>query len=164
MIRSLLILLGILLLIFLAAASTHDAGQASLIWAHYRVDTSAAAILIFIGLLALAAVVFWNVALWLARSPQRAERKRLEARRRQGDEALTRGFMALAAGDGKEARRLAIKAAFSFSWVRRLITCSVASAASWERSSSRRAILMRSRCSSRSAAARKGRRKLSPIE
>lgn len=110
MIRSLLILLGILLLIFLAAASTHDAGQASLIWAHYRVDTSAAAILIFIGLLALAAVVFWNVALWLARSPQRAERKRLEARRRQGDEALTRGFMALAAGDGKEARRLAIKA------------------------------------------------------
>jgi len=109
-IRSLFILLGILLLIFLAAATTHDAGQASLTWAHYRVDTSAAAIVIFVGLLALAGVLFWNVALWLARSPQRAERRRLDLRRRQGDEALTRGFMALAAGDGKEARRLAIKA------------------------------------------------------
>ena len=110
MIRSLLILLGILLLLVLAVASTQDAGQASLIWMHYRVDASAAAALILIGLTAFAAVVFWNVALWLARSPQRAERKRLDARRRQGEEAITRGFMALAAGDGKEARRLAIKA------------------------------------------------------
>ncbi|MDI7776155.1 heme biosynthesis HemY N-terminal domain-containing protein [Asticcacaulis sp. EMRT-3] len=110
MIRSLLILLGILILVVLAMAGTHDAGQASLNWMHYRIDTSAAAVLILIGFLALCAVIFWNVALWLSRSPQRAEKARAVARRKQGDEAITRGFMALASGDGKEARRLAIKA------------------------------------------------------
>lgn len=110
MIRTLLILLGITALVAIAIGAAHDAGQASLVWLHYRVDTSASAAVIVIGVLALCAVGFWNLALWLARSPQRSERARSESRRRQGDEALTRGFMAVAAGDGAEARRLAVKA------------------------------------------------------
>ena len=110
MIRTVLILLGITALIALAIGAAHDAGTASVIWLNYRIDTTATAAVILIGLLALCAVSFWNLALWLARSPQRAERARTEARRRQGEEAITRGFMAVAAGDGAEARRLAVKA------------------------------------------------------
>ncbi len=110
MIRTLLILLGIVTLIALTLGLLHDPGAASLDWLGYRVDMSANAAVILIGGLALAAVCFWNLGLWLARAPQRSERARAEARRRQGEEAITRGFMAVAAGDGNEARRLAVKA------------------------------------------------------
>ena len=110
MIRTFLILFGIVALIALGLGLTHEPGLASVDWLGYRVDTTAMATVILIGILALCAVCFWNLALWLARSPQRAERARAEARRRQADEAITRGFMAVAAGDGSEARRLAVKA------------------------------------------------------
>jgi HemY protein len=43
-------------------------------------------------------------------APRRAARARAEAKRKQGVEALSRGFLAVAAGDGSEARRLAQKA------------------------------------------------------
>jgi len=109
-IRTLLILLGIIALIAIAIGFTGDAGQASLIWLGYRIDTSASAAVILIGVLAFFAVAFWQLALWLSRSPQRAERKRAATRRRQGEEILTRGFLAVASGDGAEARRSALKA------------------------------------------------------
>ena len=110
MIRTLLILIGITTLVALAIAGISDAGTASLNWLSYRVDTSAAAAVIIIGVLAFCAVTFWNIALWLSRSPQRAERARAAARRKQGDETLTRGFLSVASGDGNEARRQAAKA------------------------------------------------------
>ncbi|ESQ84948.1 hypothetical protein AEAC466_07785 [Asticcacaulis sp. AC466] len=110
MIRTLLILLGITALLAIAIAGVSDPGQASLTWLNYRIDTSASAAVIIIGVLAFCAVSFWNVALWLSRSPQRAERKRAAVRRKQGDETLTRGFMNVASGDGTEARRQAAKA------------------------------------------------------
>jgi len=110
LIRTVLILLGITALVALAIAGISDAGQASLVWLGYRVDTSASAAVIIVGVMAFCAVSFWNIALWLSRSPQRAERARANARRKQGDETLTKGFLAVASGDGAEARRLAAKA------------------------------------------------------
>ncbi|WP_140985804.1 heme biosynthesis protein HemY [Asticcacaulis tiandongensis] len=110
MIRTALILLGIIALIAIAIGFTGDAGQASLMWLGYRIDTSASAVVILIGVLAFFAVAFWQLALWLSRSPQRAERKRAATRRRQGEEIITRGFLAVASGDGAEARRSALKA------------------------------------------------------
>ncbi|MDC7683322.1 heme biosynthesis HemY N-terminal domain-containing protein [Asticcacaulis sp. BYS171W] len=110
MIRTLLILLGIIILVVVALSATGEAGTASLVWLGYRIDTSAATAVIVIGLMAFAAVCFWNLALWLSRSPQRAERKRAATRRRQGEDILTRGFLAVASGDGLEARRHAVKA------------------------------------------------------
>ena len=110
MIRTVLILLGITALVALAIAGISDAGQASLVWLGYRVDTSASAAVIIVGIMAFCAVSFWNIALWLSRSPQRAERARARARRKQGDETLTRGFLAVASGDGADARRQAAKA------------------------------------------------------
>ncbi|MBW8735359.1 MAG: heme biosynthesis protein HemY, partial [Asticcacaulis sp.] len=110
MIRSLLILLGITILIAVGVGLVGDPGQASLVWLNYRIDTSAAAAICILGALALCAVSFWNLVLWLSRAPQRAERARADTRRRQGDEVMTRGFVAVAAGDGTEARRNAVKA------------------------------------------------------
>lgn len=110
MIRSVLILLGITILLAIAFSAAGEAGTATLVWLGYRIDTSAMAALIVIGVMALFAVSFWNLALWLSRSPQRAERKRAAARRRQGDDIITRGFLAVATGDGPEARRNAVKA------------------------------------------------------
>ena len=110
MIRTLLILLGITILVTTGIGLIGDPGAASLVWLNYRIDTSAAAAGSIIGVLAFCAVCFWNLALWLSRSPQRAERARAETRRRQGDEVLTRGFLSVASGDGNEARRNAVKA------------------------------------------------------
>ncbi len=110
MIRSALILLGIIVLIALSIGLFGDPGTASLSWMNYRIDTTATAAVILVGFMTLMALSFWNVVLWLARSPQRAERRRIAQRRKQADEALTRGFIAMAAGDAEQARRLAVKA------------------------------------------------------
>ncbi len=110
MIRTLLILLAIMTAVAVGIGVLHDSGTASVTWLHYRIDTSASAAVIIIGVLAFLAVAFWNLALWISRAPQRAERARADARRRHGEEAVTRGFMAIANGDGTEARRQSVKA------------------------------------------------------
>ncbi|MET0273254.1 MAG: heme biosynthesis HemY N-terminal domain-containing protein [Phenylobacterium sp.] len=106
------------LLIFLIAAAavavlalTGDPGRASVVWLGWRADMSAAAIVLITGLAALLATIAWRTLLWILGAPQRSARARAEARRRQANETLTRGFLAAAAGDGSEARRLALKAA-----------------------------------------------------
>lgn len=91
-------------------AMTGDPGHASLVWLGWRIDMTAAAAVLIVLLTALLATIFWRVAIWLIEIPRRNARKKAENRRRQGNEALTRGFLAAAAGDGSEARRLAQKA------------------------------------------------------
>ncbi len=110
MIRALLILLVVASAIAVGIGLLGDPGTATITWLHYRVDTSASATVIIGGLFAFWAVAFWNLVLWLARAPQRAERARNAARRRQGEDAVTRSFMALANGDAAEARRQSVKA------------------------------------------------------
>ena len=110
MIRTLLILLVIAAVIAAGIGLLGDPGVASITWLHYRVDTSASAMVIILGVLAFLAVAFWNLALWISRAPQRTERARAAARRKHGEEAVTRGFMAIATGDGTEARRQSVKA------------------------------------------------------
>lgn len=94
-----------------AIALMGDSGQASAEWLGWRLDMTAAAAALFVLFAALAAAVFWRLVLWIASAPQRSARARVEQRRLQGAEALSRGFLAAAAGDGSEARRLAQKAA-----------------------------------------------------
>ncbi len=89
----------------------NDPGQASLIWLGLRLDMPAAVAVLFVLAGALAATIFWRVVLWVATAPKRAAQARVEQRRVQSQEALSRGFLAAAAGDGSEARRLAQKAA-----------------------------------------------------
>jgi len=110
MIRSALILFLVSALVVIAVALSGPPGQASLEWLGWRLDmTAAAAVLCILGL-ALVSTLVWRALIWLIGMPRRAALARAEAMRRQGVEALTRGFLAAQAGDGSEARRLTQKA------------------------------------------------------
>ena len=109
MIRAALILFLVSALAVIGVALSGPPGQASLEWLGWRLDmTAAAAVLSVLGL-ALVSTLVWRALIWLVGMPQRAAKARAEALRRQGIEALTRGFLAALAGDGSEARRLTQK-------------------------------------------------------
>lgn len=111
MIRAGIVLLLLAAVAVGALALAGDPGRATLIWLGWRADaTAAAAILIALAFGLLAAAV-WRTILWVLDAPRRAERGRAEARRRQANDVLARGFLAVAAGDGPEALRLSKKAA-----------------------------------------------------
>jgi HemY protein len=111
MIRAGLVILIVAIAAVTALALTGDAGNASLTWLGWRADMTASAASLIVLFGALLVTVAWRTLLWILEAPRRAERQRAENRRRQANDALTRGFLAAAAGDGSEARRLAQKAA-----------------------------------------------------
>lgn len=93
-----------------ALALSGDPGRASVVWLGWRADSTAAAAILIALVFGLLAAVLWRTILWVLDAPQRADRVRAEARRRQANDVLARGFMAVAAGDGSEALRLSKKA------------------------------------------------------
>jgi HemY protein len=111
MIRASLVILIVGAVAVAALALTGDAGSANVTWLGWRADMTASAAVVIVLFGALVATAFWRTLLWILEAPRRAERQRAESRRRQANETLTRGFLAAAAGDGSEARRLAQKAA-----------------------------------------------------
>lgn len=111
MIGAILALLLVSAGLVVAALLAGQPGAAEWVWLGWEVRTTAAFAIILAALSALAFVILWRTVLFIAEAPGRASRDRAEARRRQGLDAVTRGFLAAAAGDGSEARRLAQKAA-----------------------------------------------------
>ncbi|MFL5295973.1 MAG: heme biosynthesis protein HemY [Phenylobacterium sp.] len=111
MIRSGLVVLALAAVVVAWLVFVGDAGQASVTWLGWRADMTASAAVLIALLAGLVVAVAWRTLLWILEAPRRAERQRAESRRRQAGETLTRGFLAAAAGDGSEARRLAQKAA-----------------------------------------------------
>jgi HemY protein len=109
--RALLLVLAVLTLVVLLIALSGDAGRAEVTWFHWNLRATAAALALFAIFATLAASLFWRGLIWVAEAPRRAARARAETRRRQGADALTRGFLAAAGGDGAEARRQAQRAA-----------------------------------------------------
>jgi HemY protein len=110
-IRGAIVILFVLAVIATAIALAGDPGHATVVWLNHRLDTTGAVTAVGIGFLSLLAVAFWRIVWWIAEAPRRSARARAETRRRQGQEMLTRGFLAIAAGEGAEARRCAQKAA-----------------------------------------------------
>jgi HemY protein len=94
-----------------ALALAGEPGRATVEWLGWRLDMTAAAAIVTVLAGAVTAVSLWRLALWVVQTPARNAAARAEQRRRQGADALTRGFLAVASGDGSEARRLAQKAA-----------------------------------------------------
>jgi HemY protein len=88
-----------------------EPGRAVLEWPRLRISTTGVAAVCAVLVLAFLAVGLWRLALWVLETPRRNAAAQAAARRRQGAEALTRGFLAAAAGDGSQARRLARLAA-----------------------------------------------------
>lgn len=110
MIRGSIVLFVVAAVVVAVLALTGDAGRASILWLGWRADMTAATAVLIVFLGSLIGTIAWRTLIWILAAPERAARARAENRRRQADEALTRGFLAAAAGDGSEARRLASKA------------------------------------------------------
>jgi len=111
LIRAALVVLAAAAVAVAAIALSGEPGAAEVAWLGWDVRTTAGAAAILVILATLAAALLWRGLIWLAEAPKRGARARAEARRRQGADALTRGFLAAAAGDGVEARRQAQRAA-----------------------------------------------------
>lgn len=94
-----------------ALALTGEPGRAWLEWMGWRIEMTAAAAALLTLASALLFTLLWRGVIWIVEAPRRAARARAEAKRQQALEALSRGFLAVAAGDGSEARRLAQKSA-----------------------------------------------------
>jgi HemY protein len=110
MIRAAFILFIVAAVAVAAVALTGEPGRANLDWMGWRVETTAAAAALLTLFSALMATILWRGLIWVIEAPRRAAKARAESKRQQGVEALSRGFLAVAAGDGSEARRLAQKA------------------------------------------------------
>lgn len=92
-------------------ALTGEPGRAALEWMGWRIEMTAATAALLTLFSALLFTLLWRGIIWIVEAPRRAARARAEAKRKQAIEALSRGFLAVAAGDGSEARRLAQKSA-----------------------------------------------------
>jgi HemY protein len=110
LIRVGLALLAGMALALLAVAASGEPGILTAEWLGWRLDTSAAAGAVLTGMLALLAVGFWRLVIWIGEAPHRAALQRLATRRRDSYAALARGYLALASGDAEEARRMARRA------------------------------------------------------
>jgi HemY protein len=85
-------------------------GQVEIVWRGWQVETSVGVLAAAVVLAGLAiALLYWLVSLILD-SPRAFLRHRRERRRRAGYRALTRGMVAVAAGDPQEAQRCARRA------------------------------------------------------
>jgi HemY protein len=85
-------------------------GRVAVEWQGWRVDTSFAVLAAAAAALMVAAALLYRLWGALRAAPGRFAALRHESRRRRGYQALTRGMVAVAAGDPDEARRQARKA------------------------------------------------------
>jgi HemY protein len=109
--RRLLALVVVVVAVGVAAFLAGRPGQVEITWQGWRIDTSVGvlaaamvlAVLVVSGLVLLAAA--------LGRMPRNLRRRRAARRREVGEAIMTRGLVALAAGNASEARRHATRAA-----------------------------------------------------
>ena len=104
----LLVLLG--LVIAAAMWLTDNPGSLSGEWRGYHVETSAALAIALVALVAGLTALVYRGWLFLRRSPGQIAQAWRDRRRQRGYEALTRGMVAVAAGDPGEARKYSKKA------------------------------------------------------
>jgi HemY protein len=108
--RRLAAIIALAVLAIAAATIADYPGAVDIIWQGWEINTSVG---VLVAALALLALVIW-LLLWLiaatVRLPRNFRRNRRARRRRLGELALTRGMIAIAAGDGAVAKRQAERA------------------------------------------------------
>jgi len=87
-----------------------DPGRASVQWLGWRIDASAAAFAAVVLTAAVLLAFVINAGGWIGRVPARRASAREETRKREHLDSVSKGFIALAAGEPAEARRLAVRA------------------------------------------------------
>jgi HemY protein len=85
-------------------------GKVAIVWQGWQIDTSVGVLVGAAALVAVALAAALSLLVALVRMPAALVRRRRERRRRAGYVALTRGMVAVAAGDAHEAARFARQA------------------------------------------------------
>jgi len=85
-------------------------GQVAITWLGYRADTSVMVVALAIVAIAVAAIMLWSLTRFLLRSPKLFSLAMRERRRRRGYDAVSRGLIAIGAGDARAAQRYAANA------------------------------------------------------
>lgn len=108
--RVLLFFAALALVSAVAAFFAETPGGVTIAWRNYRLDTSVGVLLVAVALVAAVTAVVYRFWRALATTPRKVTASRAERRREQGFLALTRGMVAIAAGDTAEAKRQAKRA------------------------------------------------------
>jgi HemY protein len=108
--RRLLVLVTLAAAVVAAATIADYPGSVDITWQGWEVDTSVGVLITALAVVALALWLLFTLTARLVRLPSRFRRNRRERRRRAGETALTRGMIALAAGDAALARHQADRA------------------------------------------------------
>lgn len=90
-----------------AAWLAEQQGTVVFAWSGWRAETSVGVVVLAVVLLLAAALLAYRFLVWLIHAPAAMRERRIESRRRRGYEALTRGLVAVAAGDAADAKKLA---------------------------------------------------------
>jgi HemY protein len=110
MFRLLGLLIGLVLVIGAAVMAANHRGTVGIDWEGWHVDTSLAALCLVAVGVGLAVWGVWTLVAAIFGSPFSLRRRYREKQRREGYKALTLGMVAIAAGDGTEAKRHAKRA------------------------------------------------------
>src|SRR5436853_3461958 len=73
-------------------------GQVAITWLDYRADTSVMVAVMVLAVVAMVAIILWNLARFMLRSPKLFSLALRERKRRRGYEAISRGLIAIGAG------------------------------------------------------------------
>lgn len=109
-IRGLFAFAGLAIVAGVAAWFAQNPGQVSIVWQSYRIDTSVGILVGAGGVLVILSALLYRLwrSLWSVSKVSRTARE--QRRMREGYAALTSGFVAVAAGDAEEAKRLTRRA------------------------------------------------------
>lgn len=110
MIRALWFFFKVALLVAAAVWLANHPGHVTFVWQGYEVSTSMAVVIMAVLLIVVVSVVLYSIWRALVGVPGSLSLAHLTRRQRKGYMALTQGMMAVAAGDARNARKLAYKA------------------------------------------------------
>jgi HemY protein len=110
MIRVALFLVVIVVLALGAVWLADRPGDVAITWQGLRVETSVMVAAVAIAMLVAVAVAGWSLLRFVVTSPARAAAALAERRRRRGFAAISRGLVAIGAGDARAAHRFAAEA------------------------------------------------------
>ncbi len=81
-------------------------GEVMIDWQGYRIEISLMTLAISIAVMVMVGLTLWSILRWLLRSPELMARFFQRRRKDRGFDALSRGLIALGAGDARSARKL----------------------------------------------------------
>jgi len=111
MIRVILFLLSVALVAFGAAWFADRPGQIAITWIGYRIETSVMVAALAVIVLVILAILLWSIGRGIVRSPEQVSLFFRHRRAMKGYLAISRGLIAIGAGDLQIARKSADEAA-----------------------------------------------------